>query len=151
MYSSEAKAWAELGILLPKKQKWSKKNSTTTRTTALPILYLSNYSLSCLSFWPFSLLFQPPKTFPHVLHCPNLSKRRSEKFFRTKVFFFTKKLFIFFFSIFIFLIFFFFVFFFIFFFLFFVFEFFFSNLFLSVSILLLQQTPSPPPKDAAFF
>ena len=45
---------AELGIRLPKKQKWSKKNSTTTTTTGTgPILYLSNYSLSYLGFWHF--------------------------------------------------------------------------------------------------
>ena len=107
-YWSEAKrrpkAWAELGILLPKKQKWSKKNSTTTSTTNFVPVKLFTFLSKFLTFLS---LFQPPKTFPHVLNYHNLSKRRSEKFFFEQNFFFQKKLFIFFvFSIFFFLIFF---------------------------------------------
>ena len=56
-------------------------------------------------FLTFLSLFQPPKTFLHVLNSYNLSKRRSEKIFFEQIFF-PKKNICFFFDVFFFLIFF---------------------------------------------
>ena len=79
---------AELGIRLPKKQKWSKKNSRTTSTSTTNFVPVKLFTF--LS--KFLTLSLPPKTFPHALHHPNLSKRHSEKCFREQKCFFPKKI-----------------------------------------------------------
>ena len=69
----------------------------TTTTTAGTTNFVPDQTIHFLvKVFTFLSLFQPPKTFPDVLHYPNLSKRRSEKFFFEQNFFFQKKLFIFF-------------------------------------------------------
>ena len=95
------KAWAELGILLPKKQKWSKKNSRTTTTTTTtstgPILHFFSFFTSYRSFWHFLSL---QKLFLMFSNTPIYPKDILRKFFANKKFFFQKKLFIFFFDFF---------------------------------------------------
>jgi hypothetical protein len=61
-----------------------RKNSTPTPTTNFVRLKLFTFLSKFLTFLS---LFQPPKTFPHVLNYPNLSKRQSEKIFSSIIFF----------------------------------------------------------------
>jgi hypothetical protein len=118
VYSSEAKAGLSgaRNSIAKKKQKWTKKKQYDD--DAPPILYLSNYSLCCLSFWSFSPSFNLQKLFLMFSTTPIYPKDVLRNFFSNKFFFSKKKSFIFFL-----------------FFNFFVFQFFFRNFFLSVSIL----------------
>ena len=118
------------------------QKKTVRRRRLVPILYLSNYFTFLSKFLTFLSLFQPLKTFPHVFHYPNLSKKTFwENFFRTKIFFPKKIIHFFFFDFFFFSIFFFLNFFSRFFLFEFFFEFFFClNSTASFCILLTKQT-----------
>jgi hypothetical protein len=90
------KAWAELGIVLPKKQKWTKK---TGRRRVRPFC-------TCLTFhflvkvFTFLSLFQPQKLFIMFFTTPIWSKDTLRIFFSNQICFIPKKLFIFFFRFF---------------------------------------------------
>ena len=87
--SSKAKACPKNKNDQKKTIRWRCTTSTTNFVPVKLFTFLSKVLI-------FLSLFQPPKTFSHVLHYPNLSKRRSVKFFSNKIFFSPKKLFIFF-------------------------------------------------------
>ena len=90
-FSSEAKTDGLSGARnsIAKKTKMIKKKTVRrlrSTTNFVPVKLFTFLS----KFLIFLSLFQPPKTFSHVLHYPNLSKRRSAKFFSNKNFFFQK-------------------------------------------------------------